>query len=70
MHQLLHGNLLEALKYNLLLVAVIPIGGYYLLSEVSVLLINKPFPHLPHSKPVFYFVISLVTLYWILRNVL
>jgi len=70
MHQLLHGNLWEALKFNLLLAAVVPIGAYYLSSEVSILLLNKPFPHLPHSKPVFYVVISLVTVYWILRNVL
>jgi len=70
MHQLLHGNLAEALKYNLLLAAVVPVGSYYLLSEVSIVLFNKPFPHLPHSKPVFYVVMSIVTLYWILRNVL
>lgn len=70
MHQLLHGNIYEALKFNLLLVAVVPIGTYYFLSEVSILLFNKRFPHLPHSKPIFYVVISLVTLYWILRNIL
>lgn len=68
MHQLLHGNFIEALKFNLLLILVVPIGSYYLLSEFSILIFNRPFPHLPHSKSIFYVVISLVTLYWVLRN--
>jgi hypothetical protein len=68
MHQLLHGNLFEALKFNLLLVLVVPAGSYYLLSEFSVLIFNKPFPHLPHSKHVFYAVLTIVVIYWILRN--
>jgi hypothetical protein len=68
MHQLLHGNIYEALKFNLLLVAVVPAGTYYLLSEFSVLIFSKPFPHLPHSKSIFYPILFIVVLYWILRN--
>jgi hypothetical protein len=68
MYQILHGNLFEGLKFNLLLVLVIPVGAYYLLSEFSILLFNKPFPHLPYSKPIFYIVLSIVILYWIIRN--
>jgi hypothetical protein len=68
MHLLLHGNIIGALKFNLLLAAVVPVGTYYLLSEFSVLLLGKPFPHLPHSKAVFYPVLFIVVLYWILRN--
>jgi len=68
MHQLLHGNFREALKFNLLLIFVVPVGAYYLLSEFSILLFNKPFPEIPHSKPVFYPVLFIVILYWIIRN--
>ena len=68
MHQFLHGNISEGIKFNVLLIAVVPVGAYYLLSEFAVLFTGKPFPHLPHSKAVFYPILFVVTLYWILRN--
>jgi hypothetical protein len=68
MHQLLHGNLYGALKFNLLLVLFIPFGLYYLLSQFSILIFNKSFPDLISLKYIFYPVLFIVILYWILRN--
>jgi hypothetical protein len=68
MHQLLHGNLYEALKFNLMLILFIPFGVYYLLSQFSILFFNKSFPDLISIKYIFYPVLFVVILYWILRN--
>ncbi|MFA5403902.1 MAG: DUF2752 domain-containing protein [Ignavibacteria bacterium] len=68
MHQLLHGNLNEAFKLNLLLILFIPFGVYYLLSQFSILIFNKSFPDLISIKYIFYPVLFIVVLYWILRN--
>lgn len=69
MHLLLHGNIIDALKYNLLLPIAILLGLYYLLSQFSILFFNKPFPDLISLKIVFYPILFIALLYWVLRNI-
>lgn len=68
LHQFMHGNLYEALKYNLLLILFVPFGMYYLLSQFSILIFNKSFPDLISSKYVFYPILVIMLVYWVVRN--
>jgi len=68
-HLLLRGQIIEAIKSNLLIVLFIPIISYYLISEIIFLLFNKKLP--PFNPPLFVVIIFIVVIicYWIFRNI-
>jgi len=69
-HYLLNGNIREALNYNLLLIIIVPAGGYFLLSNLKILLTGKSLPEIPFNKSFFLIILFIVIAYWILRNII
>nr|WP_255521550.1 DUF2752 domain-containing protein [Mucilaginibacter sp. JRF] len=70
LHALLHGDLLQACNYNLLLVLSLPLLFVHLLYKANSLLTGKPkqWQLLYYPKtPVVIF--ALTALFWILRNI-
>ena len=69
MHQLLHGNLLAAMRLNSFAVIMLPPIAYWLVSSGLQFIGRKPLP----SKfiPAFWIwtLLVVILLYWILRNV-
>ena len=69
-HKLLHGNFVEALNYNLLLLIFVPSAGLFLLINLWILITGKSLPVIRFPKSVFWIIIIVIILYWILRNII
>lgn len=68
LHNLMHGNILKALSYNALTVALLPLVLYLFLIEVDIIKVNSPFYHVLSKK--FYSVLLVIIFaFWILRNI-
>lgn len=67
-HSLLHGNIVEALRYNAFFVVAIPVIILYLLNDYTKLIPSKVDGMITH-----YYTIAaigvIVVLWWVLRNV-
>lgn len=67
-HALLHGNFLEALRFNAMMVASVPLLALYGYAEI--VRKSKPrFYNKVNSTPIILTIFVLVVLWWILRNV-
>ena len=67
-HALLHGNFLEAVRFNAMLVASVPLLALYGYAEI--VRKSKPrFYNKVNSTPIILTIFVLVVLWWILRNV-
>ena len=67
-HALLHGNFLEAVRFNAMMVASVPLLALYGYAEI----VRKSKPRLynkVNSTPIILTIFVLVVLWWILRNV-
>ena len=69
LHELLHGNLGEALGLNSLMVLMLPFVGYSLLSYATLGVRGLALPRLPASPLWGWLVLWVILAYWILRNV-
>lgn len=67
-YHFMHGNLYEAMKYNLLLPLFLVFGLYYLVSQFSIIFFDKPFPDIISKKYVFYSLLAIMIVYWVVRN--
>ncbi|MCX7834097.1 MAG: DUF2752 domain-containing protein [Ignavibacteria bacterium] len=68
-HFLLNGNIIEAIKSNLLIFTFIPLITYYLITRFVLLIFNK---NLSTFNPPLWLVmvfVIIILLYWILRNI-
>ncbi|HOA30450.1 MAG TPA: DUF2752 domain-containing protein [Clostridia bacterium] len=69
-HSLLHGNLLKAMDYNILMVLSLPLVFYLYLMELGIKIKGKPLVKTrPFSKTFYTITITVIVVYWILRNV-
>ena len=67
-HALLHGNFLEAVRFNAMMVASVPLLALYVYAEI--VRKSKPrFYNKVNSTPIILTIFVLVVLWWILRNV-
>ena len=67
-HALLHGNFLEAVRFNAMMVASVPLLALYGYAEI--VRNSKPrFYNKVNSTPIILTIFVLVVLWWILRNV-
>ena len=67
-HALLHGNFLEAVRFNAMMVASVPLLALYGYAEI--VRKSKPrFYNKVKSTPIILTIFGLVVLWWILRNV-
>ena len=67
-HALLHGNFLEAVRFNAMMVASVPLLALYGYAEI--VRKSKPrFYNRVNSTPIILTIFVLVVLWWILRNV-
>lgn len=67
-HALLHGNFLEAVRFNAMMVASVPLLALYGYAEI--VRKRKPrFYNKVNSTPIILTIFLLVVLWWILRNV-
>ena len=67
-HALLHGNFLEAVRFNAMMVASVPLLALYGYAEI--VRKSKPrFYNKVNSTPIILTIFVLVVLWWILRNV-
>lgn len=67
-HALLHGNFLEAVRFNAMMVASVPLLALYGYAEI----VRKSKPRFyskVNSTPIILTIFVLVVLWWILRNV-
>jgi len=67
-HQLLTFHPLEALRYNALVVASIPLLAFFLLAE----LMQKKWPKLysfSHNTVLAWVILAIIGLWWLLRNI-
>ena len=67
-HALLHGNFLEAVRFNAMMVASVPLLALYGYAEI--VRKSKPrFYNKVNSTPIILTIFVLVVLWWMLRNV-
>ena len=69
-HQLVHGNIIEAAKFNLLLFIILPVIFYYLLSQLKFLITKKYLPTIHYPNFLNFLIPVIILAYWILRNIL
>ena len=69
-HQLVHGKIADAWKFNLLLFIILPVIFYYLLSQLRYLITKKYFPIISYPNFFNFLIPAVILAYWILRNVL
>ena len=69
LHQLLHGNVLEALDFNLLMVLALPFLCYLLVSTTVLEAGGRRLPAFQAPASWIWALLGVITLYWILRNV-
>ena len=67
-HALLHGNFLEAVRFNAMMVASVPLLALYGYAEI-VRKSKRRFYNKVNSTPIILTIFVLVVLWWILRNV-
>ncbi len=67
-HQMLHGNLVNALKLNPLLPAYAPLAGYALASALLLALRGRPLPELRVRSSVVWLLLGTIVAFWIFRN--
>ena len=67
-HYLLNGEILKSIKYNLFLIPVLLIYGYYVLSELVFLISGKELPKPKFSLWLIIFLFVITISYTILRN--
>jgi hypothetical protein len=68
-HELLHGHLLSALRYNVLWIVAMPLAVYLAVSEVRVLSGSRSLPGNLASKPWVYVALGAIAmLFFVLRN--
>ncbi|MEO6808370.1 MAG: DUF2752 domain-containing protein, partial [Isosphaeraceae bacterium] len=68
LHQLLHGHLGEAFRYNPLLIIALPYLGYTALSESRRVVGRRPWPQPFRSSRSVWAIFALVMIFWFLRN--
>jgi hypothetical protein len=68
---LLHGDILQALRYNFLLVVILPVllYIYFLLSQVYILKNKNYLKYFNFSEKFGYIFIAVLTIFFILRNI-
>src|ERR1700722_4899252 len=68
-HQLLHGNIISAIHFNILMILLLPLLIYEMFILPLFLLAGKAIPHILGKgvKPLYLLV--LIIGYWILRNI-
>lgn len=69
LHQLLHGHLLTALGLNPLMVLMLPIIGYFFISQVLIVIRGQPLPRIFIPARWLWLLFALIITYWILRNI-
>lgn len=69
LHALLHGEMLRALDYNSLMVVSLPFLAYAGVSGLILSFRGKGLPRMLHGRYWGWFVVCLVILYWIARNI-
>ena len=69
LHQLLHGNLLSALRLNPLMVLSLPILGYSFFSNLTLLIRGRPFPRILVPAIWIWLLLIIILLFWIFRNI-
>ena len=68
LHQLLHGHLWTALGLNPLTVVLLPLLGYWFLSEAKQVIVGFPLPRIHPRARTTWVLLGLILAYWILRN--
>lgn len=68
-HQLLQGNFLNALDYNLLIIFVFPLSVYLFLSQLRLFIFGKQLRELPSGKALISAAVVIMLTFWILRNI-
>lgn len=68
LHNLMHGNILKALSYNALTVALLPLVLYLFLIEINIIKENSPLYHI-FSKNFYSVLLVIIFVFWILRNI-
>lgn len=68
-HQLLHGNLLAALDYNILATLMVPVVGWVWASHGLQLMGREPLPAIPWSRGLCWICICVIVVFWAGRNV-
>lgn len=69
LHALLHGDVLVALDLNPLMVLSLPLLGYAAVSQLCVYLSGKSLPRIFVGRFWGWFVVCLVLVYWVVRNI-
>lgn len=69
LHQLTHGHVLTALRYNVLMLLLVPLLAYVLLSQALVVVRGRGLPMF-FTKPVYVRALFWILMtFWILRNI-
>jgi hypothetical protein len=69
LHQLLHGHIAGALAYNPLIAIIMPLGLYWLLSEIVMLVWNRELPRPRPTPRRLWIVLIAVIAFGIVRNI-
>jgi hypothetical protein len=68
-HELLHGQLVRALRYNAMWVVTLPLAAYMALSEIRLVAAGRPFPGNLARKPWLFLALGAIgLLFFVLRN--
>ena len=69
LHQLLHGHIASALAYNPLIAVIVPLGMYWLLSEVAMLAWNRELPRPRPTPRLLCSILVAMLAFGVLRNI-
>ncbi len=69
LHALLHGNVLDALDLNPLMVLSLPFLGYTGVSHLCLSIRGKSLPKISGGRFVGWFIVGIVLVYWVIRNI-
>ena len=69
-HQLLHGNIMAAIRYNILMVILLPFVIYLYISQMNITINGRRLcQRVLFSKKFYFSLIFIIFAYWILRNI-
>lgn len=68
LHQLLHGEIIAAIRLSPMLVVVSPILGYAAVSTVAMVFRGRPLPQLKPSRGWMWILLTVTMGFWVLRN--
>jgi len=68
LHELLHGNVIAALRLNPVMMLLLPYVSYCGVSEIGEVILGRPLPQLFLRPILIWILLAVILVFWVLRN--